>query len=203
MFNNILNQIERSKMGGLAMGKILNKQKKERTKKYNKNPKICKRSKCNNPISYEKQNKVSFCSHSCATSFNNKGRPKITKICENCNNLTKRDKFCSQECYIDFKFKRNKRLFYLGLLSNPPKLRKTMIKIFGNKCWICKLEKWLDKNIPINVDHIDGHSENNNPENLRLLCLNCHGQTPTFGSKNMGNGRKSRRKITAGIEPTS
>jgi hypothetical protein len=34
---------------------------------------------------------------------------------------------------------------------------------------------------------------NNKEENLILLCPNCHSLTSTFGSLNIGNGRKYRR----------
>lgn len=182
--------------------KTMREQKLKRIEKYNKNPNICKRIECNNIIQYKDKHRQIFCSRSCSTSFNNNSRPKKLKQCTNCKKQTYMKKYCSQICYIDFKFKKNKELYYNGLLVNPPKLRNTMIKIFGRKCWMCKLDKWMNKELPINVDHIDGHSENNDPKNLRLLCLNCHGQTPTFGSKNMGNGRKNRRKTVVGFAPT-
>ena len=39
---------------------------------------------------------------------------------------------------------------------------------------------------------LDAHNviiRNNKLENLRLLCPNCHAQTPTYKAKNKGNGR--------------
>lgn len=48
--------------------------------------------------------------------------------------------------------------------------------------------------IPLEVEHKDGNSENNSLINLCLLCPNCHAQTPTYKSKNKGNGRHSRRQ---------
>jgi 5-methylcytosine-specific restriction endonuclease McrA len=45
----------------------------------------------------------------------------------------------------------------------------------------------------LQLEHKDGNSENNKPENLCLLCPNCHSQTPTYGAKNKGNGRHYRR----------
>jgi 5-methylcytosine-specific restriction endonuclease McrA len=47
--------------------------------------------------------------------------------------------------------------------------------------------------VPIQLEHIDGDSDNNKIENLKLLCPNCHSLTPTFGSLNK-NGRDSKRK---------
>jgi 5-methylcytosine-specific restriction endonuclease McrA len=48
--------------------------------------------------------------------------------------------------------------------------------------------------VPIQLEHIDGHSENNTLSNLKLLCPNCHSLTSTFGALNKGNGRKKRYK---------
>jgi Zn finger protein HypA/HybF involved in hydrogenase expression len=33
---------------------------------------------------------------------------------------------------------------------------------------------------------VDGDWLNNEPENVRFICPNCHSQTPNFGSKNIG-----------------
>lgn len=45
------------------------------------------------------------------------------------------------------------------------------------------MSTWLGKEIPLDLDHIDGDRTNNNLENLRLLCKICHGQTDTFAGK--------------------
>jgi 5-methylcytosine-specific restriction endonuclease McrA len=47
--------------------------------------------------------------------------------------------------------------------------------------------------VPIQLNHINGNSEDNKLSNLELLCPNCHSLTPTFGMLNKGNGRKKRR----------
>lgn len=60
------------------------------------------------------------------------------------------------------------------------------------KCSVCNLRDWWGTSISLQLDHIDGNASNNMPDNLRLICPNCHSQTPTFGNRNKGNGRKSR-----------
>jgi len=48
--------------------------------------------------------------------------------------------------------------------------------------------------VPIQLDHIDGDSDNNNLKNLRLLCPNCHSLTPTFGRLNENSSRSKRKE---------
>ena len=52
--------------------------------------------------------------------------------------------------------------------------------ILEHKCSQCNRKTWNNKPIPLELDHIDGNHDNNNLDNLRLLCPNCHAQTPTY-----------------------
>lgn len=66
-------------------------------------------------------------------------------------------------------------------------MRDRLIKegYLKNICYICGLSnEWNNQPLTLQLDHIDGDKFNNVIENLRLLCPNCHTQTPTFGSKN-------------------
>lgn len=51
------------------------------------------------------------------------------------------------------------------------------------ECAECGLSDWRGKPLSLQMDHIDGDRSHNNIENLRLLCPNCHTQTPTFGRR--------------------
>jgi 5-methylcytosine-specific restriction endonuclease McrA len=53
---------------------------------------------------------------------------------------------------------------------------------------------WCGKPVPLELDHIDGDPENNVRENLRLICPNCHAQTPTYKGKNVGKVKNSKRQ---------
>lgn len=65
--------------------------------------------------------------------------------------------------------------------------------IFEHKCYSCGLDKWLDKMIPLELEHIDGNHFNNAKENLTLLCPNCHALTSTYRGKNKGRAGMAER----------
>lgn len=68
--------------------------------------------------------------------------------------------------------------------SNKLRIRLIREGIKAHQCEICRLTDWLEKPIPLELDHIDGDRTNHLLENLRLLCPNCHTFTPTFRGKN-------------------
>lgn len=73
-------------------------------------------------------------------------------------------------------------------------LKKYLGEKHGEKCQDCGQNNiHNNKPLVLQLDHIDGDSDNNNLSNLRLLCPNCHTQTDNFGSKGQGNRYK---KIT-------
>ena len=54
-----------------------------------------------------------------------------------------------------------------------------------NECETCGLSEWLGKPITIHIDHKNGSSWDHRLENLRMLCPNCHSQTPTYCGRNL------------------
>jgi predicted nucleic acid-binding Zn ribbon protein len=158
------------------------------------NSKKCKN--CNEEIQYGKK----FCNSSCAAKYNNvKREKKKYGECIECGGQLKRNssKYCSNKCQGEF---RKKETFYKiesGCLNyHEETFKRYLIFKFGEKCMECgwdKVNKFTGK-IPIQIEHVDGNSENNDIKNLKLLCPNCHSLTKTWGGANKGNGRQKRRE---------
>jgi len=64
-----------------------------------------------------------------------------------------------------------KRLLHLGILEY-------------KCCWCDNIGEWNGKPMSLELDHINGINDDNRLENLRILCPNCHSQTPTYKNKN-------------------
>lgn len=62
---------------------------------------------------------------------------------------------------------------------------------------------WNGAPLTLQLDHIDGNPTNNRLENLRVLCPNCHTQTPTYGSKKRTLTTGECGKCRAPIKKTS
>jgi len=74
---------------------------------------------------------------------------------------------------------------------NSYRLKRRLLQecYFQPMCSNCKLFIWLDVPIPLELDHIDGNTENNNFNNLRLLCPNCHALTSSYRGRNQNRAR--------------
>lgn len=107
--------------------------------------------------------------------------------CKYCKSQTTNPVYCSNVCQN--KFERRARVFTGS--AGPKPLKQYLIDERGHKCESCCLTSWQGNKIPLELDHINGQAIDNSISNLRLLCPNCHAQTPTFKAKNKGNGRKA------------
>ena len=65
-------------------------------------------------------------------------------------------------------------------------LRKRLLQERNNTCEECGVgNEYNGKPLSLELEHIDGNSKNNKIENLKILCPNCHSQTPTFRGRNV------------------
>lgn len=51
------------------------------------------------------------------------------------------------------------------------------------KCEVCGIFEWMNNPLVLQLDHINGNNTDNQIKNLRIICPNCHTQTPTFGKR--------------------
>lgn len=68
------------------------------------------------------------------------------------------------------------------------KLKRRLVQegLIIERCAICDLgPTWKGYPLVLALDHINGDSRDHRIENLRLLCPNCHSQTPTFSGKRL------------------
>lgn len=74
------------------------------------------------------------------------------------------------------------------LITSGNHLKKRLIDagLLKFRCRVCGLSKWRGKPISLQLDHKNGDGTDNRLKNLRLLCPNCHSQTPTYAGKNKG-----------------
>lgn len=88
--------------------------------------------------------------------------------------------------------RREKLCEYLSKKLDRGQLRRRLLKegILTDRCYECGITHWLGERLSLHLDHINGEKSDSRPENLRLLCPNCHSQTQTFGSR---NARRKRR----------
>jgi len=129
------------------------------------------------------------------------------KFCPVCSKKLIKDqkKFCSNRCQAKFKFqsfiegwKRGVNSGTTGIVvkTHSNYLERYLREKFHDKCSQCG---WSERNmvtnrVPLEIDHIDGNSENDDEKNLRLVCPNCHSLSSNFRNLNKGRGRTWRRQ---------
>ena len=125
-------------------------------------------------------------------------------FCKNCNKkiLNKR-KYCSNKCQTEYQYKQYILKWKDGIENGmrgdyqiSMYIKTYLFNKFQKKCAKCG---WREinpytKNIPLEIEHIDGNYRNNNEDNLTLLCPNCHSLTSTYKGANIEHGRKLRSK---------
>lgn len=110
------------------------------------------------------------------------------------------NKYCNNKCQQDHRYNDYINEWKNGTLTGTNKfgvskhIYRYVLEKQNNKCFVCSINSYNDLPIVLELDHIDGDHTNNNENNLRCLCPNCHSQTSTYKNRNVGNGRKYRNK---------
>ena len=123
-------------------------------------------------------------------------------FCKYCGKEVYRKIFCDHKCQHHYHYTeiikkwKNNDIKETSNVTLSRVIRKYLFEKYDNKCTECGWNRVNEYtgNIPLEVEHIDGNSENNNEENLTLLCPSCHSLTKTYKGANKGNGRHNRRE---------
>lgn len=182
----------------------IQKNKEHRISEYNLNPVKCKQ--CGKSFQYSDRFKK-FCNRSCSASYNN--RVKVNKCsglevkhCLICGIDISSDRHkkvvCSKKCAAEYKKQKSIEYWknnFEKILELPRGIRNHIIEMNNCKCCLCGWDKInpYSGHYSLIVDHIDGNSENNAPNNLRVICPNCDSLSSTYMSLNRGNGRMARK----------
>lgn len=145
-----------------------------------------------------------FCSRSCANSrsFTNESKEKKRKAnLDFYSSLSKEERkkiAAEKQSKYDFDTAQKKvqQANRIRSWSRPyeemshDSLRKRLLHERNYTCEECGIgNEYNGKPLSLELDHVDGNNSNNKIENLRILCPNCHSQTPTHRSKNIRHKR--------------
>ena len=85
--------------------------------------------------------------------------------------------------------------FYVASFMPRGTIRRYLIRLHGGRCSRCRWgKKHREADLPaLEIEHKDGNWKNCHPENIDIICPNCHSLTDTYKARNRGNGRKHRR----------
>jgi hypothetical protein len=106
------------------------------------------------------------------------------------------NKYCGSDCFHEHRWNTVvKPRIEAGGNSDPGTRKKYLAETRGKICECCGIgTEYNSRPLVLQLDHIDGDSDNNAISNLRLLCPNCHSQTDTYAAK--GQGSRYHKKNT-------
>lgn len=81
---------------------------------------------------------------------------------------------------------------YTNTSRLPQRLVKLGLKEY--RCEKCGVSDHCGEPLTLELDHINGDNRDHQLDNLRLLCPNCHSQTPTYRNKNTAYQKRRKQR---------
>ncbi|GAA2096067.1 HNH endonuclease [Actinomadura alba] len=120
--------------------------------------------------------------------------------------MRSRGPYCSWKCYDEDRYESESRFLkwvkgwqsgeISGTTEGRPdwRVRHALVHLRGQRCEGCGWDKVnpVSGRVPLHVDHITGDRTRNRPDEVRLLCPNCHALTPNYQHLNNPNVRPIR-----------
>lgn len=170
---------------------------------YEKIPvsRLCKNENCKESFITLNKNKF-FCERKCYNDWSKVNLPKDTSrqnICPKCSGEKAPYSIHCKFCYIEEKVQAKINTWLseewrggsdIKLSNSVRKYLLEQAKYSCSKCGFNILHP-DDNQTVLEINHIDGDGANHKPENLEVICPNCHSLTPNYRARNLGKGRKT------------
>jgi len=138
---------------------------------------------------------ATYCSRACSDAANRKPPPP----CRRCGSTERRGKrtqgpYCSWACWNEDRYENGPWARWLeqwlsGEVSGTNekgkpdyRIRQALVVLRGQRCEECGWNKVnpVSGRVPLHVDHLTGDRSRNRPDEVRLLCPNCHSLTSNY-----------------------
>ena len=164
----------------------------------------CQRESCQSEFKPDRKTSK-YCSRSCAAKVNNSRHPKraakALSQCVDCGATvsSRRTRRCNGCHLLCIKYKSAERVQQWldgswsggGAYILSDTVRRYLLEKSDYKCQACSFSAFhpIDGKSILEINHVNGDGTDHRPENLQVLCPNCHALTPTYRGRNRGNGR--------------